>query len=603
MGEGDIFVGVMLAGLLLPWTLLKLYALRRLPAAERAALGGGDYAAAVARKASRLRSERWGAQLSVGNLVFVALCYALVNAGASALYTLPLVTEPHDVLGVASGATREEIKAAYRRLSLLLHPDKAGPDPEIAKRFLEVTRANAILTDPVSRDNYERYGNPDGYNGMKISFGLPAWAMNADNDHDSGVLVALLALAVAVGIPLLLLRYLQPSTREQARTKAKERFFVECYSSGKELSELEVLELCALAAIDLPAVARHLITPAVALAIEQLHENLPKSLKKKLDEVDGDGATSRASWISALLHAHVNRTPFAAKDDVTACMEAITAELPFLVDALATMSIQASIAKKTGTAKMESVLRALPRLVQALPIDTTSCPARVAELMQLPHVTSEIARLLLTDQPASSLTDVDAKSTGKGAGARKRKAKATTVGCGSGTAGRGAGSGSGEAALDNSEGEWVKVAPVVQLGMMRGLCAAPSEVVSAALLGYGLSEGQTADTLAFVRAFPDTSVRVEAEVLDEERIECGDMVHIRVFLTATRQASTVPRSDQGAPLAHAPFVPTPVPESFVIQVTFIEMEFCILCLHSCLLTVISYVLLLVYTVWTIRERT
>jgi hypothetical protein len=35
-------------------------------------------------------------------------------------------TKPYDVLGVAVDAGAKEIKKAYRRLSLMLHPDKVG---------------------------------------------------------------------------------------------------------------------------------------------------------------------------------------------------------------------------------------------------------------------------------------------------------------------------------------------------------------------------------------------------------------------------------------------------------------------------------------------
>ena len=51
---------------------------------------------------------------------------------------------PYEVLGVSPGATDEEIKKAYRKLSRQYHPDANvnSPHPEIAEeKFKEVQQA------------------------------------------------------------------------------------------------------------------------------------------------------------------------------------------------------------------------------------------------------------------------------------------------------------------------------------------------------------------------------------------------------------------------------------------------------------------------------
>lgn len=52
-------------------------------------------------------------------------------------------SELYDVLGVAPGASREEIRAAFRRLARALHPDV---NPRGAETFKQVTRAYDLLT-------------------------------------------------------------------------------------------------------------------------------------------------------------------------------------------------------------------------------------------------------------------------------------------------------------------------------------------------------------------------------------------------------------------------------------------------------------------------
>ena len=58
------------------------------------------------------------------------------------------------VLGVSEMATNDEIARCYKRLCLLLHPDKIGADPTCAKAFLKVGRAKQMLFDASCREQH-----------------------------------------------------------------------------------------------------------------------------------------------------------------------------------------------------------------------------------------------------------------------------------------------------------------------------------------------------------------------------------------------------------------------------------------------------------------
>ena len=61
----------------------------------------------------------------------------------------------YQVLGVKSTASVKEIKAAYKRLARLQHPDLNGNLPEATRAFVQISRARDILIDPQRRAAYD----------------------------------------------------------------------------------------------------------------------------------------------------------------------------------------------------------------------------------------------------------------------------------------------------------------------------------------------------------------------------------------------------------------------------------------------------------------
>ncbi len=68
------------------------------------------------------------------------------------------VKDPYKTLGVDRKASDDEIKKAYRKLARQYHPDTNHGDKQAEERFKEVQAANAILSDPDKRKEYDSGG-------------------------------------------------------------------------------------------------------------------------------------------------------------------------------------------------------------------------------------------------------------------------------------------------------------------------------------------------------------------------------------------------------------------------------------------------------------
>ena len=76
----------------------------------------------------------------------------------------------YEVLGVSKGASGEEIKKAFRKMSKKYHPDLHPGDKEAEEKFKEVNEAYQVLSDDEKRRRYDQFGHA-GVDGNAGGFG------------------------------------------------------------------------------------------------------------------------------------------------------------------------------------------------------------------------------------------------------------------------------------------------------------------------------------------------------------------------------------------------------------------------------------------------
>lgn len=64
----------------------------------------------------------------------------------------------YEVLGVSKGASKDEIKKAYRKLAIQFHPDRNPGDSTSEEKFKEATEAYEVLADGRKRQAYDQFG-------------------------------------------------------------------------------------------------------------------------------------------------------------------------------------------------------------------------------------------------------------------------------------------------------------------------------------------------------------------------------------------------------------------------------------------------------------
>ncbi|KAI3796826.1 hypothetical protein L1987_39512 [Smallanthus sonchifolius] len=235
-----IFIFSLLALPLVPYTIFQLYHLATKKARIAkcqcsVCLQSGKYHKSIFRRISNFSTYN-NLTLLMLWVIMVMLAYHIKSSNHAVE-----VFEPFTILGLEHGATDFDIKKAYRRLSIQYHPDK-NPDPEAHNYFVEyISKAYQALTDPISRENFEKYGHPDGRQGLQMGIALPQFLLNIDGT--SGAVNLLGIVGICIILPLVMaVMYLSISSKYTGNYVLKHTLSAYFYLMKPSLAPSKVMD-------------------------------------------------------------------------------------------------------------------------------------------------------------------------------------------------------------------------------------------------------------------------------------------------------------------------------------------------------------------------
>ncbi|KAK8537160.1 hypothetical protein V6N13_042107 [Hibiscus sabdariffa] len=307
------------------------------------------------------------------------------------------VFEPFSILGLEPGASDSEIKKAYRRLSVQYHPDK-NPDPEAHTYFVEyIAKAYQALTDPISRENFEKYGHPDGRQGFQMGIALPQFLL--DIDGASGGLHLLWIVGVCILLPLVIaVIYLSRSSKYTGNYVMHQTLSAYYYFMKPSLAPSKVMEVFTKAAEYMAIPVRRTDDEPLQKLFMSVRSELNLDLKNiKQEQAKFWKQHPAIVKTELLIQAQLTRESAALSPALLGDFKRMLELAPRLLEELLKMALIPRTAQGHGWLRPAvGVVELSQCIIQAVPLSarkaTGGSSEGIASFLQLPHFSEAVVK-------------------------------------------------------------------------------------------------------------------------------------------------------------------------------------------------------------------
>lgn len=391
-----IFILSMIALPLVPYTLLKLF-----HAASKKATSIHCACSDCARSGKYHKSvfKRIANVSTCGNLTLVLLW---VIMGFLVYYIKNMsreiqVFEPFNILGLEPGASDSEIKKAYRRLSIQYHPDK-NPDPAANKYFVEsISKAYQALTDPISRENFEKYGHPDGRQGFQMGIALPQFLLNIDGASSGILLIWIVGICILLPLVLAVI-YLSRSSKYTGNYVKNDTLAAYFHLMKPSLAPSKVMEVFVKAAEFLEIPVRRSDDEPLQKLFMTVRSELNLDLKNiKKEQAKFWKQHPALVKTELLIQAHFTRETASLSPDLEQDCKRVLEFTPRLLEELIKMAIIPRNSKGHGWLRPAiGVIELSQCVIQAVPLTARKAAGGsadgIAPFLQLPYFNDDIIK-------------------------------------------------------------------------------------------------------------------------------------------------------------------------------------------------------------------
>lgn len=296
--------------------------------------------------------------------------------------------DPFAVLDIDREASINEIKRAYRVLSKTHHPDRGG-DPE---QFKEIAKAYKTLTDEEARENWIKYGNPDGPGVTHFGIALPKWLV----DHQNSIFVLLIYAGIfMIVLPVIICVWWQKSARysgDQILIDTIQLYWIFLSKTSSIIIKRAIMILSSSREFDRTRNPLIVDRPSDNVELPKLFRELP-DVQEKIKERPFQ--LPYCLKARTLLHAHLQRLT-SLSENLESDKRYIVKKSPYLINEMINIEAQLVMMGYAGRLRnpprletIENTMKLSPMIVQAL--WHTKSP-----LLQLPHVVESQLRFFET---------------------------------------------------------------------------------------------------------------------------------------------------------------------------------------------------------------
>lgn len=307
--------------------------------------------------------------------------------------------DPFSILGLEPEVSESEIKKAYRRLSILYHPDK-NPDPDAHKYFVEfISKAYQALTDPISRENYEKYGHPDGRQGLQMGIALPQFLLSFEGA--SGGILLLGIVGVCILLPLMIaVVYLSRSSKYTGNYVMHQTLSTYYYFMKPSLAPSKVMDVFIKAAEYMEMPVRRSDDEPLQKLFVAVRSELNLDLKNiKTEQAKFWKQHPSLVKMELLSQAHLTRESTLLSTSLESDFRRMLELAPRLLEELMKIAVLPRSPNGHGYLRPAvGVVELSQCIIQAVPLSarkaTGGNPEGIAPFLQLPHFSEAVVKKL-----------------------------------------------------------------------------------------------------------------------------------------------------------------------------------------------------------------